>query len=149
MCEAYFNYLCRKNGTDDRLLAESAGTHAWEGDKASPHAVAVLAGIPTGIADHSARRITREMILSADLVVPMSGAQKQIVLAMVSEADKKTELLGRFSRTLRPDPEINDPFGGDEESYARCFAEIREPLDNLYELFSNKIQKQEKSHAEN
>ena len=141
MCEAYFNDLCRKNGKEGELRAESAGTNAWEGDKASPHTFTALAGISADLAGHSARRLTREMIRSADLIVPMTEAPREIVLAMVSEADKKTHLLTEYFRTPRNNAEISDPFGGDAESYARCFAEMREPLDRLYELFSKQNKK--------
>lgn len=141
MCEAYFNSLSRKNGTDGRIVAQSAGTDAWEGEESSPFTRTALAPYHTDIADHSARRLTREMLEEADLIVPMTASHQARILRMLPEAANRVRLLGSFREG--PAHDVSDPYGGTEEIYSMCFADMKGPLDNMYRELMKKPQRQE------
>ena len=131
MCEAYFNCLSRKNGTGQSIVARSAGTDACEGDESSPFTRTALASFPTDIADHSARRLTREMLEEADLIVPMTAAHKARILRLLPGAADRVHLLGEFRGG--PARDVSDPFGGTAEIYSLCFADMKGPLENMYQ----------------
>jgi len=141
MCEAYFNSLSRKNGTGERLVAQSAGTDAWEGEESSPFTRTALAPYHTDIADHSARRLTREMLEEADLIVPMTASHQARILRMLPEAANRVRLLGSFREG--PARDVSDPYGGTEEIYSMCFADMKGPLDNMYRELMKEPQRQE------
>ena len=141
MCEAYFNSLSRKNGTGGVLLAESAGTDAWEGEESSPFTRTALAPYHTDIADHSARRLTREMLEGADLIVPMTSSHRTRILRLLPEAADRVRLLGEFRQG--PARDVSDPYGGTAEIYSLCFADMKGPLDNMYQELMKKTQRQE------
>ena len=130
MCEAYFNALCRKNGAES-LHAESAGTGAWEGERASESAVQTLRDLNADIVSHRARRLTARMTQEADLIVVMTAAHRGRVLSMDPSAAGKTHLLGEYSGTSPRD--IADPFGGGLDVYSLCFSDMKMLLDRLFE----------------
>ncbi len=149
MCEAYFNFLCRRDGIQQSaagvgarkeeeeeshlfLKAESAGLFAEEGEKASLHARSVLSDFcGNGIEEHRSRRLTVEMLESADLIVALSKAHRGGIARLCPRAAGKTALLLDFAG--RKNTDVRDPFGGDEKEYADCFAEMKTALDALYQ----------------
>lgn len=136
MCEAYFNALCRKNGADG-LHAESAGTSAMEGEPASVFSVEALRNYGTAIASHRARRLTGRMLSEADLIVVMTSAHRDRVLAMAPPAAEKTHLLGEYSGA--PVRDITDPFGGGLDVYSLCFSDMKTHLDHLFEELNSAV----------
>lgn len=136
MCEAYFNALCRENGTES-LRAESAGTGAWEGERASESAVQTLRDLNADIVSHRARRLTARMTQDADLIVVMTAAHRSRVLMLDPSAAEKTHLLGEYSGAAPHD--IADPFGGGLDVYSLCFADMKEPLDRLFEELNSAV----------
>jgi protein-tyrosine-phosphatase len=141
MCEAYFNSLSRKNGTGEVLLAESAGTDAWEGEESSPFTRTALAPYHTDIADHSARRLTRKMLEESDLIVAMTISHKARILRLLPEAADRVRLLGEFRGG--PARDVADPYGGTAEIYTLCFADMKDPLDRMYQDLLKETQRQE------
>ena len=139
MCEAYFNSLSRKNGTEERLSARSAGTDAWDGEESSPFTRTALAPYHTDIADHSARRLTRKMLEESDLIVPMTASHRERILRLLPEAADRVRLLGEFREGGVRD--VSDPYGGTAEIYSLCFADMKGPLDRMYLELSKKTPK--------
>lgn len=132
MCEAYFNSLCETHQCSS-LSASSAGTDAWDGERASMYTITALSGYATKIATHKARCLTKEMLEEADLVITMTEAHRQRVLRLNPLLSMRTRLLGEFGRDGK---DIRDPFGGGAEIYSLCFEHMKEPLDRLFEQFS-------------
>lgn len=141
MCEAYFNSLSRKNGTEERLCAQSAGTDAWDGDESSPFTRTALAPYHTDIADHSARRLTRKMLEESDWIVPMTASHKTRILRLLPEAAGRVHLLGEFRDGAARD--VSDPYSGTAEIYSLCFADMKGPLDRMYQELLKQTQRQE------
>lgn len=141
MCEAYFNSLSRKNGTEETLSSRSAGTDAWEGDESSPFTRTALAPYHTDIADHSARRLTREMLEESDWIVPMTASHKARILRLLPDAADRVHLLGEFREGAVRD--VSDPYGGTAEIYSLCFADMKGPLDRMYQELLKQTRKQE------
>src|SRR5215207_1560353 len=101
--------VCRSPAVE-RLLASklgptvevaSAGTHALVGHPISEPMAALLSG--SGIEDQpfAARRLSEEMLKGAGLVLPLTRAQRSLVVELWPAAVRRTFTLREFARLLR------------------------------------------------
>ena len=105
----------------ENISVSSAGLSAAEGATASQNAVLAMREKGFDISSHRARQITAEMINGADLVLTMTETQRRMLLAAVRDADEKIMTLAQWADT---EEEVEDPFGGDLDSYRRCRNQI-------------------------
>jgi len=119
----------------DQLLEKgykvvSAGVMAYSGASASPEAVRVCRDAGQDITAHRARPLTAQVISEADYIFVMTDAHRQAVMALLSEAEPRTALLGGAV-------EIADPMGGSLDDYRRCAEQIELGLtERLSEIFA-------------
>ncbi|MHA4848201.1 arsenate reductase/protein-tyrosine-phosphatase family protein [Rhodococcus sp. MSC1_016] len=140
------------------LTAESAGTRAMVGHPMEPTAAQVLEGLGGDPSGFTARRLTEDLAVDADLVLTMTERQREKVLAMAPEQLKKTFTLREAARlavaadaksvadlaAARPKhrsadgPEdISDPIGQDEETFLAVGSEIADLLGVLTRTVRN------------
>ncbi|EHI45595.1 tyrosine phosphatase [Rhodococcus opacus PD630] len=131
------------------LTAESAGTEAVVGAAMEPTAAQVLEGLGGDPGKFTARLLTADLAVDADLVLTMTESHRDKVLALAPEQLKKTFTLKEAARlaeasdaktvadlaSARPQhksdgtPEdISDPIGKDEETFLNVGSEIAELL---------------------
>lgn len=104
----------------------SAGTAAVEGVPATPHAVAATREFGAEIGAHRARRLTREMVAAADLVLTMTRGQRQAVADLVPSAADRVLTLKEFAfGEAKQWGDVADPFGRPLEEYRRLAADLR------------------------
>jgi protein-tyrosine phosphatase len=103
----------------------SAGTSPWEGAPASEgsYLVALEAGLD--LSGHRARKLTREMVADADLILTMSRAHQDRVEDLGGRG--KSALLGVYAGRSDADAEVPDPMGGALDGYR----EVLHTLDAL------------------
>ena len=106
------------------IAVESAGLHATDGGPADVRALAVAPHFGMSLDDHVARRVTEEMVRSADVVVVMDRINEAEVLARFPAARDKVILLGTAA-DVEP-AEIPDPFVGNATTVQRCY-ELLQP----------------------
>lgn len=124
MAEALARHmLAGEDGTARTIEIFSAGTMAKPGEPASPGAVDALAELGIDLKRHRASRLTAEMVRSADLVLTMTGAQKEYVRKMV--ADAKVLTLAEY---VGGRADVSDPVGQPLAVYRRCAAQLREMI---------------------
>lgn len=101
----------------------SAGIAAMPGEPASPRAINALAGLGIDLKKHRASRLTAEMVKTADLVLTMTGTQKEYVRKMVPTVRVLTlaEYAGQGT-------DIPDPVGQPLVVYQRCAARMKEMI---------------------
>lgn len=99
----------------------SAGTLGLEGVGATEEAVAAVADLGVDIRGHLSRKVTSELIQSADVVFCMSRGHLAEVVRITPSAAGKVFLLD-------PQGDISDPIGGDAETYAQVAGRIAECL---------------------
>lgn len=115
----------------DSTIVESAGLAAMTGYPIDPMAGLILA--EHGLADisHSARQITPELIIAADILLAMERRHVSAIRALVPRARGKTFLLGRW----QGDSRIADPYGQSrpvfEQAYQRIDAAVTSWLSHL------------------
>lgn len=136
MCELYFKHLCQQANCAE-LEASSAGLSACDGDNISMNAIVTLDSHGVAIKDFHSRRLRSHMLDKVDLIIPMTRTHRDRILEINRENADKLRLLMEFAD--QPECDVPDPFGGDAEIYAACFAQMKTALDNLFlELLKNK-----------
>jgi protein-tyrosine-phosphatase len=93
----------------------SAGTDAWDGGTATDEALLVGIERELNIGAHKSRKLTREIVSGADLVLVMGPQHVSATRRLGGE--QKTFLLSQYASAGDSDRAIRDPFGGDLEAY--------------------------------
>ena len=129
MAEALFNHFNR----DRSKKAISAGLAAY-GSPISQNAKAALRkrGVrPSPGNDyehHISRRIDEATAAACAQIITMTGTHAMALMAAYPQYASKIFVMPH---------DISDPFGGDEEAYSRCLAEIEACLRELFPLASD------------
>ncbi len=89
----------QRNLGDDEWQVVSAGTDATDGEAVPEDKCAAAAEYGVDLSFHRARRVTRELVSSADLVIALSGEQVDALLELEPGATRKVRLLGGFRPT--------------------------------------------------
>jgi protein-tyrosine-phosphatase len=111
------------------IQVKSAGTSA---DSGLPMSLAMEIILQERGIDstHQSQRVTWALLDWADLVLTMTRAQKYLLLSQVPQIAAKLATLNEYSgNTSQPD--IDDPYGCDLESYRQCAQEIEAACDGL------------------
>ncbi|NMA54342.1 MAG: low molecular weight protein arginine phosphatase [Firmicutes bacterium] len=137
--------LAQKMGAEAAgIKIESAGLGANPGSRAALPAVEVMQEEGLDLTGHRARRVTREMLQAADLILTMTPSQKELVLALEPAAEKKTYSLGQLATLsgLEGSSEaaltVDDPFGQSLYVYRQVREQMRYLLRPIVEYISQK-----------
>lgn len=120
MAEGIFRRMMQELDLEDRVLCQSAGLSAVDGDPVSENAVLACREIGVELEGHTARRITGEEIPMWDLFFPMSKTHGYIL-----------EQAGVPPQKIYVPSYIEDPFGLDLDAYRQC----RDKLKGELEIF--------------
>jgi protein-tyrosine phosphatase len=130
------------------ITASSAGTQALTGHPIEPFAARVLEDLGGDASDFAARNLTQRIAADADLVLTMTEAHRDSVLALAPRQLQRTFTLREAARlasegnaqsvedlaALRPrfpvhgESDVPDPIGRDETFFAAVGAQIAELL---------------------
>jgi protein-tyrosine phosphatase len=108
---------------DHGVVLASAGISAIMGGRPSPEAVAVMARMGVDLSEHESQPLTGHLVHRADLIIAMTRAHRNAILAEWPEAAERTKLL------CRDWSDVPDPIGGPPEQYERCAQQIRAALE--------------------
>ena len=109
--------LARRMGLD----AQSAGLAAQPGAPATPQAQRAVLPLGTELSTHRAQRVTPALMAGAERVYAMTEAHAEALRAHYPAFADKIFVLR---------PPIPDPYGGDDQVYARCAQMILQALAN-------------------
>jgi len=101
----------------------SAGLFAGGGASASPEAIRAAKTLGANISRHRSRKLTRDLIRSADLILCMTAFHVAEILRMAPEAAGKVK---RLSDT----GDIPDPIGGGMDIYAKTAQRVAAAVEN-------------------
>lgn len=114
---------CDPAEIEDRgIQIASVGTGAFEGERASPDALAAMEERSVDIRDHRSRPMTVDALLTADYIWVMTRAHQASVVRLAPEVGGRVALL---------DPagyDIPDPIGGTLEEYRSCARQLERAL---------------------
>ena len=116
MAEGIFRAEMEQRGFEN-IMCQSAGLSPVEGDPVSENAVVVMKEIGVDISEHTARRFTPEEINVWDVYFTMSKTHAYILVQAGVPAE----------RVFVPEY-IEDPYGGDLETYRRVRDKLRDEM---------------------
>ena len=99
------------------LSVSSAGTEATDGCGASPDSIMAMRKYGADISGHSSKRVNREMVCGAGLVLAMTKRHKKALCGLYAEERDKIRTLGEFAGS---GAEVPDPIGMGYIEYAKC-----------------------------
>ena len=116
MAEGLFRHDMEARGFEN-IMCQSAGLSAAEGEHPAENAVAVCREIGVDISGHITRRFTPDEIDIWDVYFTMSKTHAYILAQAGVPAER-----------IYVPHYIEDPFGGDLDTYRRCRDKLREEL---------------------
>ncbi len=114
-----------------QIEADSAGTGALAGHKATQEAVSALAGLGIDPGEHRSKPLTKELIEWADHVYAMTSSHVAVASALAPEQRDKISMLdpGGFG--------VPDPIGGSQAVYDEVCRRLADLIaDRLKEIDS-------------
>jgi len=105
------------------VVAESAGTSAVAGEPAAANAQRVAAEEGLDLSAHRSRPLARELVDWADLILGMSPLHMSAIREL--GGDGKSALVTEFLEGPDRGAPVNDPIGGDVETYRRTFRQLQ------------------------
>jgi L-threonylcarbamoyladenylate synthase len=100
----------------------SAGSFAFPGARATPHAADAVQELGGDLSSHRSRPLSVELIHQADAIFVMGRSHAEAVTALVPSAREKV-------RTLHPERDIEDPIGGDAGLYRELAGEMKKLIE--------------------
>jgi len=113
LADGFLRSILRRRFADEAPVVASAGTAGWDGSPAMDESVQAAAEREVDISDHIARRLVREHVTSADLIVCMAGEHSEVIVRSVPEAAEKTFTLKELVRLLQALPAQAERSGPD------------------------------------
>jgi len=99
----------------------SAGVSAGGRYPASENAVCAMYDENCDLSAHMSSQISQEILISANLVLTMTGTHLQIIKSICPQVNAFT--LCEYSGT---NGDVSDPFGGDLQTYIKCATQIKQ-----------------------
>ncbi len=129
MAEGIFKEFIKQNKKLAEISVSSAGLMANQGEKASENAVIASKKYGADISAHKATQLTPEILETTDLFVCMTMNHAQALI----NGDVPSEKIYVLN--------VNDPYGGNINTYHECCRQIYEQLLILAEMLVRKNDK--------
>lgn len=130
LAEAIARRMFEVAGRND-VEVSSAGIQAWDGSSASDGSI--LVGLERGLdlSTHRSRMITPELVAATDLILVMAPQQVERIKEINPAAN--VHLLAGYATGERAGRTVQDPFGGDLDSYRETANDLERELSGLIE----------------
>lgn len=116
--------LVRELGPDAaRVVVESAGTSAQEGQPASTGTRELMRTQGIDLSGHRARRATASLVRDADFVFVMEPLHRK-ALAALGAPMERVHVVSEFPAPGEPGLPVSDPYGASKEAYEECWRRI-------------------------
>ena len=132
MANAFFRQGVRDrclNGEKGELNSGSAGLWAYEGQPASPQAVAVMQAQGIDISRHRSVLLQPELVQEADLILTMTISQRDYLAEQFPSAARQIFTLSEYAGDEAG--EVLDPYGKGLGVYRRSLEQIKFLVDRL------------------
>lgn len=114
----------------ERVEVLSAGTAAWEGQPATAPTIEIAATNGVDLRAHRSRRVSPELVRSADLLLVMERNHLAAVRALGADPTR-THVLNEYLQPGSPELPVSDPFGASREAYEECWRRITHHVDRV------------------
>jgi protein-tyrosine-phosphatase len=125
----------------EKILVQSCGTYAMDGNKPSQYAIQVARQHGIDISGIRSKSLNRVFVEQSDLILAMSIDHLNFILENYPTARQKTFLLKLFNknRPITLSDSIPDPMGFSIEFYQKTFQEIRMAIDESYPHIMDRV----------
>ena len=130
MAEGLLKKKIRSEKMEDCMQVASAGLAVWQGCGPSEGAHWVMEARGVNIVGHQARQLTPQMVEWAHLILTMTRAHKEAVLAMAGEKKGQVFTLAEFAGKAS---DVADPFGGSLSIYEHCACQMEEMIEKSWD----------------
>ncbi len=130
LAESLAKKIAAARGIAD-FTSSSAGTQARDGSPASDGALLVGLERQLDLGTHKSRKLTRDMIAEADLVLVMGPGHVEEVRQLGGSG--KVHLLDEYATRGTSAESINDPFGGDLASYRETADRMARAIEGMFD----------------
>ena len=117
-------------GDADRIVVESAGTAAWEGQPVTEPTLRVGEREGVDLVSHRSRRVTPAMVRAADLILVMERGHLSAVQTLGADP-ARTHVLSEWPPPGEPTLAVSDPYGASIEAYEECWRRIEHHLERV------------------
>jgi len=128
--EALFRRAVAERGIDG-LLAHSAGTHAVPGRPAHTWALAASRELGLPLDQHRAQPVTLELVSASDAIFAMDFENLAELETLYPGFKSRIFLLSAYADGRQRNREIPDPYFGEIDATRRCYAILKNCIDNL------------------
>lgn len=129
IAEGIFKEFINQNKKLKEFTVNSVGLMASAGEKVTDNAVAVCKEYNIDISNHKAKQLTVEELDKTDLFVCMTMSHAQALISGDVPKEKIYVL------------NVNDPYGGNIDTYRECYEQIYQQLLILAEMLARKNDK--------
>ena len=140
MAEGLFRHLlaeklgCKSAEIEDRgVIVMSAGIAAMLGGRAAGEAVNVLSPMGVDLTAHESQPLTEQLVRHADVILAMTRAHRQAILAEWPAAAERVKLLSHDG------VDVPDPVGGPAELYERCLAQMKPDIERWVQWAAEQV----------
>lgn len=133
LAERLAKAVAARRGIAD-FTASSAGTNAWDGAPASDGALLVGMERQLDLAPHRSRKLTREIVAAADVILVMSSAHLDPVMRLGGGG--KVHVIDEYASDGTPADGVNDPFGGDLDAYREAADTLERAIEGMFDRFT-------------
>jgi protein-tyrosine-phosphatase len=126
VAEVLFADWLRRQAVAGDWRVSSAGTWAQDDAPASIDSREILAERGLDLTQHRSRRVDRQMVEAADLLLCMTGSQREALQAEFPDLADRIHLL---SAMAGPSYDIFDPYGGPRAGYVAMVSEVQHLLE--------------------
>lgn len=135
MAEYYLNRLVKKEGLEELIIVESAGTWAMEGMPAAENSLLVCAEEGLDLSNHRSQPIDLYMMKQSDLVLCMSIDHKYDLSQIFPHLKDKIFTLKEYNNKNTPQSiSIADPYSRSIENYQETYKLITGEIDRIFEV---------------
>lgn len=130
MAAGLLRHQLEVEGVDESYEMRSAGTWAVMGRPAATYARQAMAERGIDITEHRTRNVGAGAIAEADLILVMTKAHREALLAEFPDARSKTYLM---SEMIERSYDIADPYGSSLAHYEYCAEDLASIIEAGYE----------------
>lgn len=138
MAEGLLKKYLKKEGKED-IEVKSAGVRAIDGMTPTTETIEVMKKEGVDVSGFRSKRLTRDLIKKADLILVMASHHMDEIIKIVPDAAPKARLLKQYGlETLMEeayeDPDILDPIGKPISYYEQVFEAIKKEIERIAKL---------------
>lgn len=131
--QGVFEDLLRREGLENEVSADSAGTGAWHiGEPPDARAQKSASDRGFDLSDQRARRVTLEDCRTFDYVIPMDEDNYESVAALCRQSKAEVKLFLEYASDS-PEREVPDPYFGGPDGFEHVLDLIEEAAAGLLE----------------